>query len=278
MHATRRLKESDRLLSPRGVVFRWIATVKRHPTDDAYMDAVSTPGWHPPLEGMLVAMDDTVRRARAGQRPETIASAVRRARGDVCFLYELALGINRAVAAVTDRWKVEAAYLCLIGKMLERDPDTSDPEPRDGDSECDLLGLRWRFWRDMGTLLLEHVAVEEGARLRLQSWYFDGRPVLFPDEAGEWADLGLLLEPLRGQVATQPPYLVARAARVMAGWQLPSDAVADRVEARAVELADDARIVAFEWLGEPERGQRILSARRWRARHPAREELLPRDG
>src|SRR5450759_4888304 len=107
MRATQRLTEFDRSLSPQGAVLRWIATVQGHPTDDAYMDAVGgTPGWRPPFEVMRAAMDDTVRRARVGQTPEEIAYAVRRARGDLLFLYELARGINTAAREVTDRWTV----------------------------------------------------------------------------------------------------------------------------------------------------------------------------
>jgi hypothetical protein len=277
MRATKRLTEFDRSLSPQGAVLRWIATVQGHPTDDAYMDAVSgTPGWRPPFEVMRAAMDDTVRRARVGQTPEEIAYAVRQARGDLLFLYELARGINTAAREVTDRWKVEAGLLWIIGKMLEQDPDSWEPEPRDRDPADDPLGRGWRSWKDMLTLLLEHVAVEEGAWVRLEGSYFHARPVLFPDEVGAWEELRVQLEPLRALLATLPPHLVARAARVTVGWQLPADSVADRVAARAGELADDARIVTFEWLGEPERGQRILDARRWRARHPASEEPLPR--
>jgi hypothetical protein len=284
MRATKRLTEFDRSLSPQGAVLRWIATVQGHPTDDAYIDAVSgTSGWRPPLEGMLAAMDDTVRRARVGQTPEEIAYAVRRARGDLLLLFHLALGLNRAAIAVAVPWKVEAGLLWIMGKMLEQDPDSWEPEPGDRDPEDDPLGRNWRFWKDMVTLLLDRVAVEEGARVRLEGCYFHARPVLFPDEAGAWEELRATIAPLRDQLATLrdqlatlPPHLVARAARVTVDWPLPDDSVADRVAARAGELADDARVDAFEWLGEPERGLRILDARRWRARHPASEEPLPR--
>jgi hypothetical protein len=277
MRATQRLTEFDRILSPQGAVLRWIATVQGHPTNDAYMDAVAgTPGWRPPFEVMRAAMDDTVRRNRVGQTPGEIAYAVRQARGDLLFLYELASGINTAARSVTGPWKVEAAYLRFIGNMLELDPDSWEPEPRDRDPADDLLGLRWCTWKVMLTLLLEQVAVEEGARERLEAWYFHARSVLFPDEAGGWDELRVELEPLRERLATLPPHLVARAARVTVDWQLPSGSVAERVEARAGELVDEARAVTFEWLGEPERGQRILDARRWRARHPASEEPLPR--
>jgi hypothetical protein len=277
MRATQRLTEFDRILSPEGAVLRWIATFQGHPSDDAYIDAVSgTPGWRPPLEVMRAAVDDTVHRTRAGQTPGEIAYAARRARGDLLLLFHLALGLNRAAIAVTDRWTVEAGLLWIMGNMLELDPDSWEPEPGDRDPEDDPLGRNWRFWKDMATLLLERVAVEEGARERLEGSYFHARSVLFPDEAGAWEELRVQLEPLRDLLATLPPDLVARAARVTVSWPLPGDSVADRVAARAVELADDARVVTFEWLGEPERGLRILDARRWRARHPASEEPLPR--
>ena len=277
MRATQRLTEFDRSLSPLGVVLRWIATVQGHPTTDAYIDAVrGTPGWRPPYEVMRAAMDDTVRRERAGQTPGEIAYAVRQARGDVLLLFHLALGLNRAATAVADPWKVEAAHLRIMGNMLGLDPDSWEPEPGDRDPAGDLLGLWWRYWKDMVTDLLEQVAVEEGARERLEGSYFHARSVLFPDGAGAWEELRVQLEPLRDQLATLPPHLVARAARVTVGWQLPDDSVAERVAARAVELVDDAKVDAFEWLGEPERGLRILDARRWRARHPASEEPLPR--
>ena len=139
MRATQRLREFDRSLSPLGVVLRWIATVQGHPTNDAYIYAVrGTPGWRPPYEVMRAAMDDTVRRERAGQTPGEIAYAVRQARGDVLLLFHLALGLNRAAIEVTDRWKVEAACLRLIGNMLEQDPDSWEPEPGDRDPAGDL--------------------------------------------------------------------------------------------------------------------------------------------
>ena len=141
MRATQRLTEFDRSLSPQGVVLRWIATVQGHPTTDAYIDAArGTPGWRPPFEVMRAAVDDTVRRARAGQAPGEIAYAVRQARGDVLLLFHLALGLNRAATAVADPWKVEAAHLRIMGNMLGLDPDYGSRSPAIGTPRATCSG------------------------------------------------------------------------------------------------------------------------------------------
>jgi hypothetical protein len=268
-----RLKELERSLSPRGAIGRWLATVQQYPTDEAYLRSISgTPGWRPPLERMFETMQDAVVRSRGGQNPEVIREAIGDAVGDTAFAYELAQRINQVAAEVADRAGLEARYLDWVARLLERHPSSWQPEDPAADPASDVFGVDWRTWGDLVTWLLDRVAIEEGARLRLEAWAFNRQPSLFPNQAAAWAELRAQLERLRECLETLPPSIRARARAAPVHWPLPTTSVAERVTVRAAQLADDARIVVFEQMGDEPAAEQIRRARLRAATHPAPDE------
>jgi hypothetical protein len=102
--------------------------------------------------------------------------------------------------------------------------------------------------------LVADVRVETEARSDLERRYLGGRAVLFPDAAAAWAGHADLVERLLGLAEVIEP---ARATRRPSG----GESLAARVEALATWLADDARVKAYEILGERERAVSIMERR-----------------
>jgi hypothetical protein len=105
----------------------------------------------------------------------------------------------------------------------------------------------------------------------------DGRrrfaaPSLFPNQAAAWAELRAQLERLRECLETLPLSIRARARAAPVHWPLPTTSAAERVNARAAQLADDARIVVFEQMGDEPAAEQIRRARLRAATHPAPDE------
>ena len=118
----------------------------------------------------------------------------------------------------------------------------------------------WRSWRKAVDLLSTEVRVESGARAELERRYLGGHAVLFPDAAAAWAGHVAFVERLLGLAEAIEP---ARPTRRPSG----GETIAAQVEALATWLADDARVKAYEILGERERAVSIME-RRLRSREP----------
>ena len=138
--------------------------------------------------------------------------------------------------------------------------------PRRGPPPIDVLGGHWRAWSDVVAVVLDRVRVEEAARARLEQWYFDGHSVLFPDQTGAWAALRAQLAWLEELLEALP---ASRVARSSSPSPLPSAPVAERIEARAVELAEETRVFVLEWLGESDEAREALGRLWWATDHPS---------
>jgi hypothetical protein len=112
----------------------------------------------------------------------------------------------------------------------------------------------WRSWRKAVDLLSTEVRIETEARAELERRYLGGHPVLFPDAATAWARHGEFVERLLGLAEAIEP---ARPTKRPSGGR----SLAARVEALATRLADDARVKAYELLGQRERAVAIMERR-----------------
>jgi hypothetical protein len=112
----------------------------------------------------------------------------------------------------------------------------------------------WRSWRQAVDLLATDARVETEARAELERRYLGGHPVLFPDAATAWAKYVDQIERLFHLAEVTEP---ARPTRRASGRA----SIAARVEALATWLADDARVKAYEIVGERERAVSIMERR-----------------
>lgn len=118
----------------------------------------------------------------------------------------------------------------------------------------------WQTWHEVLDGLVTLLETEEGARAALERRYFDGRSVLFGDARAAWADLRDIVNRLVGLAEL----LGATGRQSAGGWSERRADVrsgADHGQARATILADDARVKAFEILGDRPRAVRIMERR-----------------
>lgn len=268
MSRWRRLRHLEEALSVRGVVGLWLAGVQQHATNDAYLGpALRAPAGAAPLDKLLADVEAAVHTAYPWQTRQEIAPALRRAREDTIYLYQLALWINETAAQEADRAGIQALHLAWEARMLQDDPGRSEPwDPAADPPPIDVLGGHWRAWSDVVAVVLDRVRVEEAARARLEQWYFDGHSVLFPDQTGAWAALRAQLAWLEELLEALP---ASRVARSSSPSPLPSAPVAERIEARAVELAEETRVFVLEWLGESDEAREALGRLWWATDHPS---------
>jgi hypothetical protein len=106
------------------------------------------------------------------------------------------------------------------------------------------------------------VRVEQAARSALDETYFAGRSVLFAEVAEDWTRVGeqadrvdSILETLREPFRTRAGFGLRRVLPAKPGL------IASRAQSRAAELADEARIAAFEILGDRGRAIAIAESR-----------------
>jgi len=106
----------------------------------------------------------------------------------------------------------------------------------------------WRLWRSVVDRLTTDVRVAAEARVSLERRYFAGHDDLFADAATAWAGHVEFVEHMGGLAEIIAPGEPAKAGRRKPDRSCPGDSLG-RVKALAVQLADDARVKAYELLG-----------------------------
>ena len=204
-----------------------------------------------------------IRRTRRGRTDEELERAVRRGIGDTVLLFQLVFILNQTAADFAHLAILRS--LVLLGQLdhLVTDPLSEDVAARRADPEgARQVDTAWRTWRASVEELVRDVRVEQAARSALDETYFAGRSVLFAEVAEHWTQLGDQADRLDSIVETlREPF------RTRAGFGLrhvlpaKPGLIADRARSRAAELADDARIAAFEIFGDRPRAIAIAESR-----------------
>ena len=203
-----------------------------------------------PLTVIASRVVAAVRADRKGQPRDDVERAVLRAQGDAVFLFCLVVAVNGHVLEVAQFKGVCAAALTFwMGALLggPHEPPTSGEAARDRHDA-------WALWRTTVDQLSTDVRVEADARAELERRYLGGHPVLFADVADEWAEHVEVVERLVGLAEVFEPAKPGR--RPTRG-----ESIQVRVEALATRLADDARVKAYELLGEREQAVSIMERR-----------------
>jgi hypothetical protein len=249
---SRRVAKLEGTLHPREAVLHCLAEAQSYPGVVEYLSSqvVGQPVEAAPLSVITSRVVAAVRAERKGRPREEIERAVRRAQGDAVFLVCLVVVLNgQALEVARFKGVCAAAAFFWMGALLGG--PHGPPEPEEDARE---RGDAWRSWRQAVDLLSTDVRVETEARAELERRYLAGRPVLFPDAATAWAGHVDLVGRLLGLADAIEP---ARPTRRPSG----GETIAARVEALATWLADDARVKAYEILGERARAVSIMEHR-----------------
>jgi hypothetical protein len=248
----RRVAKLEGTLQPREAVLHWLAEAQSYPGVVEYLrsQVVGLPVEAAPISVISSRVVAAVRAERKGQPREDSDRAVHRAQGDAVFLFCLVVVLNSQALEVA---RVEglraAAVFYWMGTLLGGPHGPPEPKEHAGERRD-----AWRSWRTTVDRLVADVRVETEARAELERRYLSGHPVLFPDGATAWAGHVELVERLLGLAEVIEP---ARPTKRPSG----GESLAARVEALATRLADDARVKAYELLGERERAVSIMERR-----------------
>ena len=145
---------------------------------------------------------------------------------------------------------------------LVEDPFASDRKARRADREADRwFKLYWGGWLERARFLDGSIREEEEAIDALRTRYLAGRDVLFNDARAAWTELRSLSDTLAALALALPT-----AVGIPERPRFPSEPDADglrqeRVRARIRALADDARLAAFQFLGDGRGAAGILRQR-----------------
>ena len=264
MTARRRLDKLEHSLGPKEAILRWLEEAHRLPSIVEYARAtIDLPESAQPSIQITEQVEAAIRRTRRGRSDDELERAVRRAIGDAVFLFELVFILNQTAA---DFAQVAVLRSLVLGGHLDHlviDPLSEDLAARRADPEgARGVDMAWRTWRASVEELVRDVRVEQAARSALDETYFAGRSVLFAEVAEDWTRLGeqadrldAIVETLREPFRTRAGFGLRRVLPANPGL------VATRARARAAELADEARIAAFEILGDRPRAIAIAELR-----------------
>lgn len=259
--AGRRLTKLEGALPPREAVLAWLVEAQQFPSVIAHARSiVSLPVEAAPLSLIGDRVEAAVRISMKGRPPDEMWDAVRRSVGDAAFLFSLVLQVN---AQAVEMAKVEGlratAAFFWMGTLLGG-PRATDLPLAEGKVYVRDLADAWATWRSVVDRLDVDMRVENGARATLERRYFGGHDLFLTDVGETWADHVDLVERLVNLAELLPPPAKRTTRRASSGTEI-SRPIAERAAHRTTELADDARIRAFEIMGERERAVAIMERR-----------------
>jgi len=260
--AERRLAKLEGSLSPKQAVLAWLAEAQEYGALPDYVRTIlDVPVSEAPLTKIGERVEASARGSSKGRSRDELKSATHRAVGDAVFLYILALRLNLTAVQFARAESVMAAALifrmdALMGHSLSLDAELYKAEP----GQARNVEADWQIWCDLFGALSDAVQVEEAARASLEGQYLDGQPALFADAVREWSSLRDQVDGIT-RLADMLPAVVGPSAMAHRDEPMGEGSICDSVQARAREIADDARVAAFELLGQRERAVVILERR-----------------
>jgi hypothetical protein len=258
---SRRLTKLESALHPREAVLAWLVEAQQYPSlEDHVRSIAGLPVEVAPLSVIGDRVEAAVRDAMKGQPRDAIEAAVRRAVGDGVFLFSLALGLNVVALEMARLEGLRATAVfywmgCLLGG-----PRESAIPPAEVETYRRERADAWALWWPVVDRLLLDVRVENEARTTLERRFFGGHEVLFSDAATSWASHVDMVERLASladaMASTGGPMARSRHSTRTAGGSLT-----ERVAERVATLTDDARVRAYEILGDRSRAVEIMERR-----------------
>jgi len=206
-------------------------------------------------------VESATRDAMRGQPRAAIETPARRAVGDGVFLFTLAIGLNVVALEISKVEGLRATAVfywmgCLLGG-----PRVADLPPAEAKAYEHELADCWALWWPVLDRLSRDVRVENEARATLEQRFFGGHDVLFADASTAWASHVELVERLAGFAETMAPTGGPMARSRRSTHNAPGGSLTERVAERVATLADDARVRAYEILGDRPRAVQIMERR-----------------
>jgi hypothetical protein len=257
--ADRRLAKLEGGLPPRAAVLAWLVEAQQYPgLPEAVEAIVDLPIEAAPLSVISRQVEAETREAMKGQPREKVDAAVQRAVRDSLFLFCLVIQINTAAREMTTVEGLRAAAVfyrmgCLLGGPREK-----DLEPAEWIEHRKDQALAWDSWRAVVAALLATMLIEEDARTALEDRYLGGHPSLLGDTETAWSNFGEIVDALWSVAESDGAGTPTKDRLSLNDAEQLFD---KRVEERVRTVADNARIAAFDRLGENLRALEILEAR-----------------
>ena len=260
--ASRRMAKLEGALMPREAVLAWLVEAQQFPSlEDHVRSIVELPVEAAPLSVIGDRVEAAVRASMKGQPREAIETAVRRAIRDGVFLFTLAIGLNVVALEMArlEGLRATATFYwmgCLLGG-----PRPADLPPAEANVYERELADSWALWWPVVDRLSLEGRVENEARATLERRYFGGHDVFFADAGQAWASHVDMVERLLGLAETMASTggPMARSRRSIR--TAPGGSLTERVAERVAALADDARVRAYEIVGDRPRAVQILERR-----------------
>jgi hypothetical protein len=260
----RRLDKIADQLTPQQAVLLWMQEAHQHPTISEYMDSLrDAPDTKYPMMHLPPQVEQAVRAARKGEKPEVITRAVRQAVREVGFLFYLQLQLNTRLWA---DWRAMCLQLAYTASELRH--RCADDDPR----AADLAEARQRAGDTVGEFLQWDVAIG-----KIADRYYAGTSPLFPGYAEQLAGaietaekvvllfndhldylIWLRSESAKGRRRKSPPLPVA---------PIDSDELKAAITPAGIDLARHivvmAQAEAAEFLGETRQALALVRAHLW---------------
>jgi hypothetical protein len=247
--AERRLAKLEAALSPTELVLRWLDEAHAFGDLESYVRSqLAEPTFEGPLDRLAREASASATATARGKGAEARNAAIRTARRETVFRFELVLRIIVTTYEVLDRERLLAGLLSAHLALL------ADEGPAARHLEVTYLE-RLAARRDLAVLRFTELRAAEEARETAEVRYLAGHPALFAEALKAWdeqlamtasiADLANSLAELDGLPVIERP---------------DPDAVAERVARLTADLVEPAKVTALEKLGEGERALGIATA------------------
>ena len=260
--ACHRLAKLEGALPPREAVLAWLVEAQQLPSVLDHARSIALlPVEAAPLSVIGARVDAAVRASMKGQPRDDIWDAVRRSVGDAAFLFALVLQVNVQALEMAKLEGLRATAVFFWMGTLLGGPRAADLPSADAKVYVRELADAWTTWRSVVDRLDVDLRIENEARATLQRRYFDGHDLFLADVVVAWADHVDLVERLVNLADLLASPAKPRARRRAASGTETSRPIAERVALRVAQLADDARVRAYEIVGERERGVAIMERR-----------------
>lgn len=256
----RRLARLEGALAPREAVLAWLAEAQQFPSlTDHARSIAALPVEAAPLSVIGERVETSVRASMKGQPPEAVQDAVRRAIGDGVFLFTLVLQINGETLEIAKLEGLRASAVFFWMGTLLGGPRADDLPTAEAKAYHRELADAWALWRAAVDRLSRDVRIEQQARASLQQRYFGGHDVFFADIRQAWVEHVDLVERLASlRVSLSQAGGTTTKQRSRSEGRGAADA---RVRERISRLADDARVRAYEILGDRPKAVAIMERR-----------------